>query len=107
MRGLPPIPPVGMTIGPVGKERVGEASAVKLGAETEIWEMDPELEAVTEADIDGVPVEALAWLEARPVEEEAKIALLDCVRLLVGAAGVSKVRFFFPNVPAFLTDNPL
>jgi hypothetical protein len=91
---------------------VGEADMVEL----ETWEMDPELEAVIEAEaevdmdgsgMDGSLVGALAWLEARPVEEEPETARPVCTRLLVGAAGESTARFFFPKVPAFLTDKPV
>jgi len=126
-RGFPPIPPVGITIGPVGKLRVAEpeaeAGAEEAGTEilgSEIEGREEPLIVGTEEAEDGNEMEILG-LVAWELDTPEELGLLDTVpvgadaetftvanRLLEGAAGAdsSNDRFFFPYVLAFLTERP-
>lgn len=110
------MPPVGTTIGPVGKVSVEEAEA-ELGVEREMFgRPEPERgEEIEGREMGGVPVALVAGLEmigeegippvAVDAADEGSLTVMN--RVLVGAAGASVTAlFFFPYEPAFFTDNP-
>jgi len=127
MRVLPPIPPVGMTMGPVGKERDEEAGTEleDPGMDMEGIEIESEPEGSTVGremlgiEMDRALVGALDALdEAETAREEEAAEEADpvgleetrtvCMRLPVGKAGVSSSDlFFFSKELAFLTDRPV